>query len=50
MKSRSGDTVRKNLKESKELGKQMNRSGDAVVRHLKRAASKLRQSAPADAR
>lgn len=46
----SGDEVRKHLEESRKLGREMDRSADAVVRHLRRAAELLRQSGAASSR
>jgi hypothetical protein len=46
-KRQSDDTVRKHLQQSKALGKQMSRSGEGVVRSLRRAASSLRRYPPA---
>jgi hypothetical protein len=45
-----GDEVRKHLEESRKLGREMERSADAVVRHLRRAAELLRQSSAASSR
>jgi hypothetical protein len=46
-KTPSGDEVRKDLQRAKEIRKEMNRSGAAVVRSLRRAADGLRRSGPA---
>jgi hypothetical protein len=46
----SGDEVRKHLEESRKLGREMDRSADEVVRHLRRAAELLRQSGAASNR
>jgi hypothetical protein len=46
----SSDEVRRHLEESRRLGKEANRSADAVVRHLRRAAELLRQSGTASNR
>ena len=46
----SSDEVQKHLEESKRLGREMNRSADGVVRHLRRAAELLRQSGAAASR
>jgi hypothetical protein len=50
MGKQSGDQVQKHLEESRKLGREMNRSADAVVRHLRRAAELLQQSAAASHR
>jgi hypothetical protein len=40
----SSESVRRHLEESRRLGKEMNRTADEIVRHLRRAAELLRRS------
>jgi hypothetical protein len=40
----SSESVRRHLEESRRLGKEMERSADAAVRHLRRAAELLRRA------
>jgi hypothetical protein len=46
----SNDEIRKHLEESRRLRREMDRSADGVIRHLRRAAELLRQSATAPRR
>jgi hypothetical protein len=47
---RPGDSVREHLRQARALRKEMNRSADGVVRHLRRAAELLRRSEAASNR
>ena len=42
--SGNGQVVREQLKKSERLGKQMDRSGNGVIKGLRRAAAELRRS------